>query len=98
MEFETFSGFIEWAGRLISAAGDRAADMDGRAAFLLGMVTWFMVEQAVRRLAGLLRWAILAAALVGGGTAAVSLFGQLTNQDGSGLHGGQNGAESPRRL
>ncbi|MCW2242382.1 hypothetical protein [Azospirillum canadense] len=75
MEISTFEGFISWAGHLIAAVGDQAKGLDGRTAFLLGMATWFLVEQAIRRLAGLLRWAILGAALIGGGAAAVSLLG-----------------------
>lgn len=75
MEISTFEGFVGWAGQMIATVGDQAKDLDGRTAFLLGMATWFLVEQAIRRLAGLLRWAILGAALVGGGAAVVSLLG-----------------------
>jgi hypothetical protein len=80
VDISSFSGFVDQAVNLVLIAADRAAELDGRLAFLLGMATWFTVEQAIRRLAGLLRWAILAAVLAGGGAAAVSLFGLLQDQ------------------
>ncbi|HYD98178.1 MAG TPA: hypothetical protein VEH84_02230 [Alphaproteobacteria bacterium] len=74
MDISGFAGFVEGAVATIAAASDYAKDMDGRAAFVLGMLTWFGIEQAVRRLAGLLRWAILAAAIGGTGFAGVALL------------------------
>lgn len=67
-------GFVSGAIDFIKGMSDRAADMDGRAAFVLGMLTWFGVEQAVRRLAGILRWTILVGAVGAGGLALVALF------------------------
>lgn len=68
-----FHGFVSGAVDVIGAMSDRAAAMDGRAAFVLGMLTWFGVEQAVRKLAGLLRWAILVTAIGAGGVAVVAM-------------------------
>jgi len=71
--------FVTAASGFLATLSDTARDMDGRAAFFLGAVSWFLVEQAVRRLAGMLRWAILGAALAGGGVAAVGAFGLLAD-------------------
>ena len=73
-----FEIFIEQALAFIGWANERAAVMDGRAAFVLGLLTWFAVEQAIRRLAGMLRLAILVAALGASGVglaALVTTFG-----------------------
>jgi hypothetical protein len=77
VEALNFAEFVDAAARAIGAASDYASEMDGRAAFFLGAATWFLVEQAVRRLAGLLRWAILGAALAGGGVAAAGALDLL---------------------
>ena len=75
MDVNSFSDFVGMAVRFIGTMSDRAKDMDGRLAFMLGLGTWFVVEQMIRRLAGMLRWAILGAALAGGGAAVVSVLG-----------------------
>ncbi len=77
MESLTFAQFVEGAVSAMTSLSEQARDMDGRAAFLLGAVSWFLVEQAVRRLAGMLRWAILAAVLAGGGVAAAAALNLL---------------------
>ncbi len=74
MDGVDFQSFVGGAIDFISSMSDKAADMDGRVAFVLGMLTWFAVEQAVRRLAGILRWAILIGAVGAGGFALVTLF------------------------
>ena len=55
--------FVQESIDFIVAVSQRAAELDGRLAFALGLVTWFLVEQAIRRFAGLLRRAILLGAL-----------------------------------
>jgi hypothetical protein len=77
LEALTLTQFVESAVSAMTALGETARDMDGRAAFLLGAASWFLVEQAVRRLAGLLRWAILGAVLAGGGVAAAGALDLL---------------------
>jgi hypothetical protein len=75
---EGFSGFIGWAIDVVRAANERAADMDGRAAFVLGLLTWFLIEQAIRRLAGVLRIAIIVGAVGAGGLGLVAAVGALS--------------------
>jgi hypothetical protein len=75
VDVNSFSEFVGAAVRFVGMMSDRAENMDGRLAFLLGLGTWFVVEQVIRRLAGMLRWAILGAALAGGGVAAASVLG-----------------------
>jgi len=67
--------FIDTAAALIRTLNEQAAALDGRAAFVLGLFTWFLVEQAVRRLAGALRIAIIVAALGGAGLGTAAWFG-----------------------
>lgn len=62
-----FSSFVDWAVAFIRIANEQAAEMDGRAAFVLGLLTWFLVEQAIRRLIGSLRVAIIVGAVGVGG-------------------------------
>lgn len=68
-----FETFIDQAVRFIGWANQKAAAMDGRAAFVLGLLTWFAVEQAIRRLAGALRLAIIVAALGASGVGLAAL-------------------------
>lgn len=75
MDVNSFSDFVGATTRFVGMMSDRASEMDGRLAFLLGLGTWFAVEQMIRRLAGILRWAILGAALAGGGMAVASVLG-----------------------
>jgi hypothetical protein len=72
---EGLSGFVEAAIDFIAAVNEQAAAMDGRAAFVLGLLTWFAVEQAIRRLAGALRIAIIVGALGAGGLGLAAFLG-----------------------
>ena len=76
-----FETFVDQAVNLIRWANERAVTMDGRAAFVLGLLTWFLVEQAIRRLAGALRIAILVAAVGAGGAGLVALVAALGADD-----------------
>ena len=60
---DLIQGFIDF----ISVMSAKAAEMDGRLGFFLGLVTWFIVEQIIRRMAGILRWAVIIGALAAGG-------------------------------
>ena len=51
--------FIQWAIDFMVATSNRVSELDGRLAFVTGAVSWFLVEQAIRRLAGIIRIAIL---------------------------------------
>lgn len=59
----SFGAVVQWGIDVLTVVNEQAATMDGRAAFVLGVVTWFLIEQAIRRLAGLLRIAIIVGAL-----------------------------------
>jgi hypothetical protein len=74
MEGLSFAAVVDVARQFILEANERAANLDGRAAFVLGLLTWFAVEQAIRRLAGVLRIAIIVAALGATGFGAVALL------------------------
>lgn len=83
---EGFSEFVGWAVGFVRAANERAAELDGRAAFVLGLLTWFLIEQAVRRLAGALRIAIIVGALGAGGLGLAAAIGAIA--DGPSEDGG----------
>jgi hypothetical protein len=86
-----FETFVEWAVRFIGAVNERAAAMDGRAAFVLGLLTWFVVEQAIRKLAGLLRIAIIVAAVGAGGLGLVAFLTQLAGEAAQDVPAGSKG-------
>lgn len=73
MGVEVFAEFVGQAGRFIDAAAGTVDGMNARTAFAVGIATWFLVEQAIRTLAGSLRAAILATAVGGGGVAVGSV-------------------------
>lgn len=72
-----FSSFVGWATDAIRTVNEHAAAMDGRAAFVLGLLTWFVVEQAIRRLAGALRIAIIVGAVGAGGLGVAAAIASL---------------------
>ena len=51
--------FIQWGIDFMVTTTNKVSDLDGRVAFVTGAVSWFLVEQAIRRLAGIIRIAIL---------------------------------------
>lgn len=78
---EGFEAFVDWAVRFIGALNEQAAALDGRVAFVLGLLTWFTVEQALRRLTGAVRLAIIVAAVGASGVGLAALLGAF---DGAG--------------
>ena len=74
MEGFSFGDVVSAMQSFILAANERAANLDGRAAFVLGLLTWFAVEQAIRRLSSLLRIAIIVAALGAIGVGSVAML------------------------
>jgi hypothetical protein len=74
MEGFSFGDVVSALQSFILAANERAANLDGRAAFVLGLLTWFAVEQAIRRLSSLLRIAIIVAALGAIGVGSVAML------------------------
>ncbi|MGB0824006.1 MAG: hypothetical protein ACPGSK_07715 [Alphaproteobacteria bacterium] len=51
--------FIQWGIDFMVGISNNVSALDGRLAFVTGAVSWFLVEQAIRRLAGIVRIAIL---------------------------------------
>ncbi|MGB1146631.1 MAG: hypothetical protein ACPG4M_01965 [Alphaproteobacteria bacterium] len=51
--------FIQWGIDFMVGVSNNVSQLDGRLAFVTGAVSWFLVEQAIRRLAGIIRIAIL---------------------------------------
>lgn len=81
---ESFGAFLDWAVQFVGAVNEQAAGLDGRAAFVLGLLTWFTVEQALRRITGALRLAIIVAAVGASGVGIAALLGAF---DAQGLFG-----------
>lgn len=77
---EGFDAFVDWAVQFVGAVNDQAAVLDGRVAFVLGLLTWFSVEQAIRRITGALRLAIIVAAVGASGVGVAALFGAFDAQ------------------
>ena len=51
--------FIQWGIDFMVGVSNNVSQLDGRLAFVIGAVSWFLVEQAIRKFAGLIRIAIL---------------------------------------
>ena len=51
--------FVQWGIDFMVGISNNVSELDGRIAFVTGAVSWFLVEQAIRRLAGIIRIAIL---------------------------------------
>jgi hypothetical protein len=51
--------FVQWGIDFMVGVSNNVSELDGRIAFVTGAVSWFLVEQAIRRLAGIIRIAIL---------------------------------------
>ena len=52
---------IDWVVNI----GRQVNDLPGGLAFVLGLVTWFVVEQILRRILNWMRWVILVGVIVG---------------------------------
>lgn len=65
MDFTDFNALIQPLVTFVVSMGEEVNALPGGLAFTLGLFTWFVVEQILRRLFSWLRWAILAAAIVG---------------------------------
>lgn len=72
---ESLSEIYEWAVGFLATLNDQAAELDGRAAFALGLLAWFTVEQTIRRITGMLRVAIIVAAVGASGLGVASFLG-----------------------
>jgi len=76
---EFLTDFIAQASLLVGETARLIDGLDARTAFFVGIMTWFLVEQGIRRLAGMLRVAILTTALAGTGLA-VGIIALQTHQ------------------
>lgn len=61
----------------IVEVGGQVDDMPGLHAFGLGLMTWFIVEQILRRIMSWMRWAIIIGAIAGLGLSMPWLSDQL---------------------
>lgn len=62
MDFATLTTvLIDWAVRI----GSTVNDLPGSVAFALGLFTWFLVEQILRKVMTYLRWVVLVGVLAG---------------------------------
>lgn len=73
-----FGEIIEALTGYIIATGEKVDEMPGLYAFGLGLLTWFMVEQIIRRISTAMRWVILVGAIVGLGLSLPHLVDALT--------------------
>lgn len=80
MDFGTLiSTLTNW----IVAIGSTVNDLPGVVAFGLGLFTWFMAEQILRRVVSGLRWIILIAALGALGLTVPQLLGLMFERGGT---------------
>lgn len=59
------SEIIETLTAYVITVGEKVDEMPGTYAFGMGLATWFIVEQILRRIASAMRWVILIGAVVG---------------------------------
>ena len=80
MDFATIiSTLTNW----IVNIGATVNDLPGVVAFGLGLFTWFMAEQILRKIVSSLRWIILIGALAGLGLTAPQLLGMIFERGGA---------------
>ena len=71
-------GIIEGLTAYVVSIGEQVDEMPGLHAFGLGLVTWFAVEQIIRRISSAMRWVILVGVIAGLGLSLPYLFDVLT--------------------
>lgn len=65
MDLSGFSSLIDTLIAYATHMGQQVNDMPGGLAFALGLVTWFAVEQILRRILSWIRWLVLAGVITG---------------------------------
>lgn len=78
-----FSTIVSTLTNWIVSIGSTVNDLPGVAAFGLGLFTWFMAEQILRRIVSSLRWIILIGALAGLGLTVPSMLGAMLERGGT---------------
>ena len=79
---ENFGTFTSVMTTWIVNIGGTVNDLPGVVAFGLGLFTWFMAEQIMRRLVSGLRWIILIGALAGLGLTAPKMLSMVFERGG----------------
>ena len=77
MENMDLATIVESLINWIVNIGGQVNDLPGGLAFVLGLVTWFVVEQVLRRILSWMRWVILVGAIVGLGFTVPFVLGQF---------------------
>jgi len=77
LELFDFPTLIQSLIDFIVSVGQQVNDLPGGLAFTLGLVTWFVVEQILRRLMSWVRWLILAGAVVALGYTVPYIYEQV---------------------
>ena len=83
------SALIDWAVRI----GQSVNDLPGTVAFGLGLFTWFMVEQLLRRILSWMRWVVVIGVLAGLGLSLPYLAGLAFERGGTPEIGFPTGSE-----
>ena len=78
-----FSTIISTLTAWITSIGSTVNDLPGVVAFGLGLFTWFMAEQILRRIVSGLRWVILIGALGALGLTVPQLLGLMFERGGT---------------
>lgn len=78
-----FSTVISTLSSWIVNIGSTVNDLPGVAAFGLGLFTWFMAEQILRRIVSSLRWIILVVALAGLGLTVPNMLSLMFERGGN---------------
>lgn len=80
MENIDFATLIQTLVDYIISIGRQVNDLPGGLAFALGLVTWFLVEQVLRRILSWVRWLILIGAIVGLGYTLPLILNELIDR------------------
>ena len=89
MENIDLGSIIQTLTSWVISIGGQVNDLPGGLAFALGLVTWFVVEQILRRILSWMRWIILIGVIVGLGFTLPYLLNQLIEMGGLPAIGGE---------
>lgn len=78
-----FSTVVSTLSSWIVGIGSTVNDLPGVVAFGLGLFTWFMAEQILRRMVSGLRWLILIGALAGLGLTVPHMLSLMFERSGA---------------
>lgn len=89
MESLDLSTLIQTLIDYVVNIGTQVNDLPGGLAFALGLVTWFVVEQVLRRILSWMRWLILIGVIVGLGFTVPYIFNEFFSRAGVPTLGGE---------